>query len=73
MFTICFNLDSATVKVYRWTDQVLGPRKMPDLKSPLTGLTEVTSDSVFSISVEEKIVKIGDVALESELVFRISE
>ena len=46
---------------------------MPDLKSPLTGLTEVTDDVVFSINVQEKAVKIGDVALQSELIFRISE
>jgi len=65
--------EGTSVKVYRWTDQVLGPRTMPDLKSPLAGLTEITPDQSFSINMAEKAVKIGDIALTSGLTFRISE
>ena len=61
------------MKLYRWTDQILGPRTMPDLKSPLAGLTEVTTDQSFTINPAEKTVKIGDIDLQAGLVFRISE
>ena len=61
------------MKVYRWTDQILGPRTMPDLKSPLAGLTEVTDDQSFSINLAEKTVKIGDIDLQTGLIFRISD
>ena len=70
---MCFRVDGTSVKVFRWTDQVLGPRTMPDIKSPLAGLTEVTPDQSFSINSAEKTVTIGDIALTSGLIFRISE
>ena len=51
----------------------MGPRKMPDLKTPLAGLSEVTSDLKFSINTAENSVKIGDTKLEAGLVFRVSQ
>ena len=51
----------------------MGPRTMPDLKTPLAGLTEVTSDLKFSINTGDGSVKIGDTKLEAGLVFRLSQ
>ena len=59
--------------MYRWTDPVMGPRKMPDLKTPLAGLSEVTSDLKFSINTEKGSVMIGDTNLEAGLVFTVSQ
>ena len=70
---IHFVSEGTKVTLYRWTDPVMGPRKMPDLKTPLAGLTEVTPDLKFSINTEEGSVKIGDTKLEAGLVFRVSQ
>ena len=51
----------------------MGPRTMPDLKTPLAWLTEVTSDLKFSINTGDGSVKIGDTKLEAGLVFRVSQ
>jgi len=68
------NLKEGTkVTLYRWTDPVMGPRKMPDLKTPLAGLSEVTSDLKFSINTEKGSVMIGDTNLEAGLVFTVSQ
>ena len=76
MFSIIFMSylsEGTRVKLYRWSDPVLGPRTIPDLKTPLAGLTEVSADQVFSINTAENSVTIGDTSLQSGLVFRVSE
>ena len=75
MFSVIMSClsEGTRVKLYRWTDPVLGPRTIPDLKTPLAGLTEVSADQVFSINTAESSVTIGDTSLQSGLVFRVSE
>jgi len=66
------NLKEGTqVGLYRWTDPVLGPRTMPDLKVPLAGLTKIPDTDVFSIDLEKNLVKVGDLTLEQGLTFRV--
>ena len=50
----------------------MGPRKIPDLKAPLAGLTEISSEEKFSIQLEDQTVKRGEVTIQSGLVFRVS-
>lgn len=64
--------EGTTIKFYRWTDPVMGPRKMPDMKNPLAELTEISSAEKFSINVENQTVKVGEVPIQSGLVFRVS-
>ena len=60
------------MKLYRWTDPVMGPRKIPDMNNPLRGLTEISSAEKFSINVENQTAKVGEVPIQSGLVFRVS-
>ena len=64
--------EGTSIKLYRWTDPVMGPRMMPDLKSPLAGLTEISCTDKFSINLEDQTVKVGDVTIQSGLIFRVS-
>ena len=64
--------EGTTIKFYRWTDPVMGPRKMPDMKNPLAELTEISSAEKFSINVENQTAKVGEVPIQSGLVFRVS-
>jgi len=65
--------DGTPVSLYRWTDPVLGPRTMPDLKTPLAGLTQVMEKETFTINLEKNMVKLGDLTLEEGLIFRIEQ
>jgi len=65
--------DGTTVCLYRWTDPVLGPRTMPDMKNPLAGLTRVQEDEIFSIDLAKSIVKLGDMVIQEGLVFRVGD
>ena len=60
------------MKLYRWTDPVMGPRTIPDLKTPLAGLTLVDSDKTFNIDTTQKTVQLGDINITSGLVFRVT-
>ena len=51
---------------------MMGPRKIPDMNTPLAGLTEISSSEKFSINVEDQTVKVGEVTIQSGLVFRTS-
>ena len=64
--------EGTSIKLYRWTDPVMGPRKIPDMNTPLAGLTEISSSEKFSINVEDQTVKVGEVTIQSGLVFRTS-
>ena len=64
--------EGTSIKFFRWTDPVMGPRKIPDLKAPLAGLTEISSEEKFSIQLEDQTVKLGEVTIQSGLVFRVS-
>ena len=64
--------EGTTIKLYRWTDPVAGPRKMPDMKNPLAELTEISSAEKFYIDLENQTVKVGEIAIQSGLVFRVS-
>ena len=64
--------EGTTIKFYRWTDPVMGPRKMPDMKNPLAELTEISSAEKFYINLESQTVKVGEVDIQSGLVFRVS-
>ena len=65
-------LDGTNVKLYRWTDPVMGPRTIPDLKTPLAGLTLVDNDKTFSIDTTQKTIQLGDINITSGLVFRVT-
>ena len=66
-------VDGTPVSLYRWTDPVLGPRTMPDLKTPLAGLTQVMEKETFSINLEKNMVNLGDLTLEEGLIFRADQ
>ena len=60
--------------MYRWTDPVMGPRTIPDLKNPLSGLTLVSGDQTFNINTKDNKVKIGELEVQqSGLIFRVSD
>jgi len=63
--------DGSTLSFYRWTDPVLGPRKIPDLKDPLAGLTQISGDVSFNINLDTKKIKIGDIEIVEELIYRV--
>jgi len=63
--------DGSTLSLYRWTDPVLGPRKIPDLKDPLAGLTQISGDATFNINLDSKKIKIGDTEIMEELIYRV--
>jgi leucyl-tRNA synthetase len=65
--------DGSAVSLYRWTDPVLGPRTMPDMKNPLAGLTKVQEEEIFSIDLAKSIVKLGDLVIQQGLVFRVGD
>jgi len=65
--------EGTPVSLYRWTDPVMGPRTMPDMKTPLAGLTQVMEKETFNIDLEKNLVKMGDLALEEGLIFRIGD
>eukprot|EP00092_Neocalanus_flemingeri_P034373 GFUD01037380.1.p1 GENE.GFUD01037380.1~~GFUD01037380.1.p1 ORF type:complete len:1177 (+),score=448.54 GFUD01037380.1:84-3614(+) len=65
--------DGSSVSLYRWTDPVLGPRTMPDLKTPLAGLTQIMENESFSIDLEKNLVKLEGLMLEKGLIFRIEQ
>ena len=73
MVTIYLFAEGTTVSLYRWTDPVMGPRTMPDMKIPLAGLTQVMDKESFNIDLEKSLVKLGDLTLETGLIFRIGE
>ena len=73
MVTIYLFAEGTTVSLYRWTDPVMGPRTMPDMKIPLAGLTQIMEDQTFNIDLEKNMVKMGDLALEEGLIFRIGD
>ena len=60
------------MKLYRWTDPVMGPRKIPDMNNSLAELTEISSAEKFFINLENQTVKVGEVTIQSGLVFRVS-
>ena len=64
--------EGTTIKLYRWSDPVMGPRKMPDMKNPLAELTEISSAEKFYIDVESQTVKVGEINIQSGLVFRVT-
>jgi len=63
--------DGTLVQLFYWTDPVLGPRTMPDMKIPLDGLTQVMEKETFSIDLEKNLVRLGDLTLSEGLIFRI--
>ena len=65
--------EGTPVSLYRWTDPVMGPRTMPDMKTPLAGLTQVMEKETFIIDLEKNIVKLGDLTLEQGLIFRVGQ
>jgi len=65
--------EGTALSLYQWTDPVLGPRTIPDMKKPLAGLTKVKEDQVFSIDLTKSLVMLGDLVLDQGLVFRIGE
>ena len=46
---------------------------MPDLKTPLAGLTQVMEKETFSINLEKNMVNLGDLTLEEGLIFRADQ
>ena len=52
----------------------MGPRTIPDLKNPLSGLTLVSGDQTFNINTKDNTVKIGELEVQqSGLIFRVSD
>ena len=66
-------LEGTPVSLYRWTDPVMGPRTIPDMKTPLAGLTQVMEEETFNIILEKNIVNLGDLTLEQGLIFRVGQ
>lgn len=63
--------DPKKVKLYRFKDPVLGPRKTPSIEKPLEGKELITSADVFKIDLEKEIVRLGDMDLGDSLIYRI--
>ena len=60
------------VSLYSWTEPVMAPMTMPDMKTPLAGLTQVMEEEeTFNLSLEKKLGKLDDLTLEQGLIFRI--
>lgn len=54
-----FYADPASVTLYRYDDPILGPRTKPVATDILRGMTEIPSDSVFSVNTETQNVEIN--------------
>jgi leucyl-tRNA synthetase len=65
--------DWRAVQLLRWTDPVLGPRALPDCRTPLAGLEPVEASGVFTIDLERQLVRLGGLELGPGLVYRIKE
>ncbi|XP_022084467.1 leucine--tRNA ligase, cytoplasmic-like isoform X2 [Acanthaster planci] len=52
--------DVNRVKILRYNDPDLGPRKMPKFQQPMEGRTGIGSQATFSISLETKRVSVSD-------------
>ena len=63
--------DPKKVKLYRFTDPILGPRKTPSLEKPLEGKEEIKSGEVFKIDLEKEIVRLGNLDLGESLIYRV--
>ena len=63
--------DPRKVKLYRFTDPVLGPRKTPSIEKPLEGKEEIKAGEVFKIDLDKQVVALGNLELGESLIYRI--
>jgi len=63
--------EGTAVRLYRWTDPVLGPRTCPDLKTPLAGLDRITDQQTFTIDLQQQSIKLDGELLQGGLIFRV--
>jgi len=59
--------DSKSVKLYRWSDPLMGPRKIPSIEKPLEGLVPLSSDSMFIVDLEKQVITIKIDGVEKNL------
>ena len=52
-------LDSSLVSLYRYDDPLLGPRSKPTVDDILKGKTQIPSNSVFDVDIENKNVNVN--------------
>ena len=62
--------DPAAVRLYRWEDPVLGPRRMPNMQKPMDGKVEVKEGDKFEVDLEKGEVKVGGVDVGQSMVYR---
>ena len=55
------------MKLYRWSDPLMGPRKIPSIEKPLEGLVPLTSDSMFIVDLEKQVITIKIDGVEKNL------
>lgn len=63
--------EGTLITLYQWTDPIMGPRKMPDLKKPFEGLSIISEDETFTINTDANTVMLCGKLLEGSLVYRI--
>ena len=65
--------DPKKVKLYRFSDPVLGPRKTPSLEKPLEGKVEIKSGELFKIDLEKQMVRLGKIELGDSVIYRVEQ
>merc|ERR1712115_206580 len=65
--------DWKAVEIYRWVDPEMGPRAMPDCNEPFKGLVRVDWSDAFNIDLATQVVKLGNLDLGPNLVYRIAD
>ena len=68
--------DATKVKLLRYEDAVLGPRKMPSLESIDDGKIEMGDEFIFKLDLESKLIKLhstktSDIIQMDSIVYRI--
>lgn len=64
---VCPSADLSRVKLMRYEDPVLGPRRVPVLGHEEHGKLPISNKSVFSINLEEKKVTLADNGLTVDI------
>eukprot|EP00095_Tigriopus_kingsejongensis_P005736 maker-scaffold28_size608977-snap-gene-1.13 protein:Tk05736 transcript:maker-scaffold28_size608977-snap-gene-1.13-mRNA-1 annotation:"hypothetical protein BRAFLDRAFT_63907" len=65
--------DASKVKLYRFKDPVLGPRKIPNLDHPLEGKVEIGAKDIWDVDLEKLVIKVGKLDIGNLLVYRLVE
>jgi len=67
--------DPRRVQLYRFSDPILGPRKIPSIEKPLEGKEEILEGDVFRINLDSKEVfienKLGKISLGESILIRV--